>query len=850
MSKPVIHKKAGLLWVARMAYRDGRASSRRLILFMAAIILGIMAVVAIQSFSANLKENISLQSKSLMGADFLIDSNQFPTDRVLGIIDSLGGAKGMEVNFASMAAFPKANATKLVRIRGIDGDFPIYGEFETEPVDAAKDYMKDGSALVDATAMLQYNLRVGDSVKIGDLTFPIAGALKSAPGSTAISSSVAPPIVIPFDYVEQTGLLQRGSRLEYNYYFEADQDTDLLMLDEQVDPILDAENADLDSHLDTSRRLGRRYDNFGKFLNLVAFIALLLGCVGIASSVNIYIREKLKSVAILKCMGATRRQSFYIFLLQIAGMGFIGGLIGAMGGVLLQQLFPYILQDFLPFEVVISWVWPPILQGILLGISMSVLFALLPLLGTWFVSPLQVLRIQEHAPKPPRTILIMIIGGIMLFVFMFSLSLLENWRYALSFVLGIMVTFAILSGVAGLFMKAIKRFFPTSWGFCARQSLLSLFRPQNQTRTLILAVGVGTFLISTLYFTKDILLAKAQLEPGGSSPNIIVLDVQSEQQEAVTSLIEPKGLPVMDNIPIVTMRVHELKGRPVNDIRLDSTSTINGWILNHEFRVTYRDSLIASETLIEGDWVQQYDGNGPVPISLAYNVAQDAEVGVGDNIIFNVQGVLMETVVSSIREVDWGRMQLNFSILFPNGVLEEAPKFHVITTNAEDEASSAELQRDLVRSFPNLSIIDLRQVINLIEDILDKISWVINFMAFFSILTGVIVLIGAVRTSKYQRIRESVLLRTLGAKGGQILKIAALEYLYLGILGSGFGILLSLLGSELLAYFVFDTGFTPSAIPFLVVLPGITILVLSIGLFNSTAVLNSPPLQVLRKEKP
>ena len=850
MSESGLPKQASMLWVARMAYRDGKASSRRLILFMASIVLGIMAVVAIQSFSSNLKENISLQSKSLMGADFLIDSNQFPTDRVLGIIDSLGGADGMEVNFASMADFPKANATKLVRVRGIADNFPIYGELETEPLEAAENYIKEGSALVDATAMLQYNLKVGDSVKIGNLTFPIGGALKSAPGSTAISSSVAPPVVIPYAYVEKTGLLQRGSRLEYNYYFKADKDTDLQVLDEKIDPILDAENADLDSHLDTSRRLGRRYDNFGKFLNLVAFIALLLGCVGIASSVNIYIREKLKSVAILKCMGATRKQSFYIFLLQIAGMGFVGGIIGALGGVLLQQLFPYILQDFLPFDVVISWVWPPIFQGVLLGVSMSVLFALLPLLGTWFVSPLQVLRIQEHAPKPPRAISIAIIAGIMLFIFMFSLSLLENWRYALSFVLAIMVTFAILSGVAGLFMKGIKKFFPSSWGFCARQSLLSLFRPQNQTRTLILAVGVGTFLISTLYFTKDILLAKAQLEPGSGSPNIIVLDVQSEQQQEVAGLIEPKGLPVMDNIPIVTMRVQELKGRPVNEIRLDSTSTINGWILSHEFRVTYRDSLIASETLLEGDWVPEFNDGGPVPISLAYNVAQDAEVGLGDTITFNVQGVLMETVVSSIREVDWGRMQLNFSIVFPKGVLEKAPKFHIITTSAENEASSAALQRDLVRSFPNLSIIDLRQVISLIENILDKISWVINFMAFFSILTGIIVLIGAVRTSKYQRIRESVLLRTLGAKGRQILKIAALEYLYLGVLGSGFGILLSLLGSELLAYFVFDTSFTPSVIPFFVVLPGITLLVLSIGLLNSTAVLNSPPLQVLRKERP
>ncbi len=229
-------------------------------------------------------------------------------------------------------------------------------------------------------------------------------------------------------------------------------------------------------------------------------------------------------------------------------------------------------------------------------------------------------------------------------------------------------------------------------------------------------------------------------------------------------------------------------------------------------------------------------------------MANDALVTIGDTLIFNVQGKSMTTVVGNIRQVDWARMQLNFSIVFPKGVLEDAPQFHVLTTNAPDKKASANLQRELVRKFPNVSIIDLRQVVTLVENILDKISWVITFMAFFSILTGVIVLIGSVRNSKYQRIRESVLLRTLGAQSRQILKINALEYLFLGVLGSGVGVLLSLVSSFLLAYFIFDTPFIPSRVPFLVVLPGITLLVLGIGLFNSKGVLNSPPLEVLRKE--
>jgi putative ABC transport system permease protein len=205
-------------------------------------------------------------------------------------------------------------------------------------------------------------------------------------------------------------------------------------------------------------------------------------------------------------------------------------------------------------------------------------------------------------------------------------------------------------------------------------------------------------------------------------------------------------------------------------------------------------------------------------------------------------------VVGSVRTVDWSRMQMNFSIVFPKGVLEEAPQFRVLTTMVTDEESSARLQQELVRKFPNVTIIDLRQVLSVIEGLLTKISWLINFMAFFSILTGIIVLLGAVRTSKYQRIKESVLLRTIGARSSQILRILALEYIYLGVIGSLSGILLSLISSQLLAWQVFDTPFVPSLFPFLVLLPGISLLVLIIGLANSISVIKSPPLVVLRKE--
>ena len=841
-------KTAQFSWLLKMALRDGRSSGPKLLLFMASIVLGIAAVVAIQSFGENLKENISQQSREMMGADYIIDSDNPPNEKVQGIIDSLGGPAAQEINFASMVAF-ESGGTKLARVKGIKGDWPIYGTVETDPAEAAQSFLDKGGALVDATLMLQFNLKPGDSIKVGRIKLPITGKLISVPGRSAIATSVAPPVFIPYRFLEETGLIQTGSRVEYEYYFRAEPGMSMHKLSKELDPVLDAEGADLDTHSSTSDRIGDNYQTFGSFLNLVAFIALLLGCVGIASSINIYIRGKLRSVAVLRCVGATRRQTFIIYLIQVAGMGLLGGILGSFLGIVMQHLFPILVREFLPVEVAIKLSWPSIFMGILLGVVMSVMFAMIPLLGIWYVSPLQALRISDEEPAASRRARFIVLGGILVFIFIFSLWLLEEWVYALSFVGGLVVSFAILAGVAVMLMRLIKRFFPTSLGFVARQSLLNLFRPHNQTLTLVLTIGMGAFLLSTLYFTRDYLLEKVDFGGNESAANMILLDVQSGQKQAVAKTLRANELPVKEQIPIVTMKVKGIKGVSARELEKDTASELNDWVLHHEFRVTYRDSLIGSEVIASGDWVPEASADErPIPVSVSESFAEDALVEVGDALTFDVQGVRMKVRVASIRKVDWTRMQMNFSLVFPKGVLEDAPQFHVITTSVPDASASAQIQQELVRKFPNVSIFDLRQMLTMVEDILNKISWVISFMAFFSILTGIIVLIGAVRTSKYQRIRESVLLRTIGARAKQILRITALEYFYLGILGTLTGLLLGVVSSGLLAWLVFDAVFAPSLLPFIVMIPGITALVVIIGLSNSQAVIKSPPLKVLRKE--
>ncbi|MAU16830.1 MAG: hypothetical protein CMH46_14980 [Muricauda sp.] len=831
-----------------MAWRDGKASYGKLLLFVFSITLGVAAVVSVHSFSGLLKENIALQSKALLGADYVIKSDKPVNDRVKGIIDSLGGADAREINFPSMAAFPGNGGTKFVEVRGVDGGFPFYGELETDPTSAVG-HFKKGQALVDATTMLQLDLKVGDSIKLGAVTMPIAGALETVPGSTSVFGAIAPPVLVPYQYIDSTGLVQTGSRIDYKYYFKADKSEDLTVLSEKLGPVLDAEKADLDTHLSEARRMGRRYENFGKFLNLVGFIALLLGCVGIASGMGIYVQMKLRSIAVLKCLGASKRQSYLIFFVQIASMGIVGGLLGTVVSYFLQQLFPILLGDLLPVDVGIALSMQSILLGLSLGLTMSILFALYPLMKTLYVSPLQALRVVGETKSRSKRATTAVGLGIVLFIFCFSYWLLGDLVRSISFVGGLLVVFLILTGVVQFFMVMLKRNFPYSWGFIARQSLRNLFRPQNQTLVLVLSIGIGTFLISTLYFTKDMLLEKATIEDSANSANMILMDIQKQQVDAVSNTIEASGLPVIDKIPIVTMRVESLKGVHVEDIKKDTTAQVSRWILNHEFRVTYRDSLIRSERLIEGSWVNQVGPDPEIPISVSSDFATRAKVTIGDPVAFNVQGRIMNTKVQSIREVDWSRLQPNFSIVFPMGVLENAPQFGVMTTRTKDDVGSAKLQQQLVSEFPNVSILDLKRILDLLEDILGKISWVINFMAFFSIFVGVAVLMGAIYSSKHQRVKQGALLRTLGAKGSQILKMIAIEYAVLGFLGAFTGVLLAVFGSSLLAYMLFDTAFVPSWIPFFIILPAITFLVFALGVGNSLGIVKKAPLSVLKKEK-
>jgi putative ABC transport system permease protein len=838
-------------WLVKMAWRDSRRNRARLFLFVSSIVLGIAALVAIYSLNDNLRATIDEQAAELLGADVELSGNQPPSQTLIALMDSIGGEQSQERSFASMIAFPKNGGSRLAQVKALEGDFPYYGQIETQPAAASRTFQAGQyQALVERTLLLQYNSQVGDSIQIGELRFQIVGMVEKAPGQTGISTSVAPSVYIPLRYLEQTTLLQKGSRIRHTYYFKLPKGTQAEPLMERIKGRIEAADYNYKTVESQKAETGRSFRDLSRFLTLVGFVALLLGCIGVASAIHIYLKEKIASIALLRCLGVRSSQAFLIYLIQVTGIGFAGSLFGAALGVLIQQFLPRVIQDFLPVALTPTLSWMAIGQGVAVGVLVSILFALLPLVGIRNVAPLRVLRVStsdESALRDPLTWGVYAL--ILLFVFGFSMVQMRSFSQALAFTAGVLVAFLVLYGMALALMWLVRRYFPASWSYLWRQGLANLFRPNNQTALLVVSIGLGTALICTLILVQGLLLQRVTLSSEGNKPNVVLFDIQTSQKEAVKALTREQGLMTGETVPVVNMRLEAINGITASIARRDSSeSRYSRWLFSREYRVTYRDTLNDTETLRRGQWTATAPEQGLVPISLEEDFARRSRIRLGDTLLFNVQGSMLPTVVGSLREVDWLGIQTNFLVVFPKGVLEEAPQFHVLLTRVPTAEASARFQQAMVQRFPNVSIIDLELVLRVLDELFEKIGFVIRFMAGFSILTGLVVLIASVLISKYQRLQESVLLRTLGASRRQILFITTLEYLFLGGLASLTGIFLALAGSWALAKFSFETDFVPQWATLGLVGLVVSLLTVLIGLLNSRGILSRSPLEVLRQE--
>ncbi len=879
------------LFSMKTAWRDARSQLGSLLLYCGGIVAGVAALVAILSFRSDVLLTVNDQAKELLGADLEISQNEPYNSRLQSVIDSIGGEQARSIEFSSMVLFrvsgdrpgtgPSADheaadrpasgteATRLSQIRAIEGGFPFYGEIKTLPPGAALEYQAAGTALVDRPVMNQFGLQVGDSIRVGSEWLQISGIILEVPGESAAFSLIGPRVIVPRNVIEGTNLLDRGSRVQYKTWFRFGGDggndlvdgtrthpSDEVHMQELASVIRDAV---LDRRISVTTVASRKedfaqvIDLLAKFLGMVGFIALMLGALGVASAVYVYIKRKSTTVATLRCLGASSKQTLYIFGLQIAGLGLAGSFAGSLGGLLVQRFLPLFFSDFLPFDLIQQISIPALLLGFLTGVIVSFALAVLPLLSITNIPPLLTIRATDFSPLAhvPKRIKVSAGLAIILLLMVILTVLLESFFAASLFVAGILASLLILLGTSMLFVRLARMLRLKSFSYIWRQGIANMFRPNNQTAVLVTTLGMGMLLIGSMYLSQEMILQRIEFQTGGNQPNLIFYDIQHDQTDDVQEIAERNGAKVLENVPIVSMRLTHLNNQPVREIRRDTARTAGTWALTREYRITYREELNDAETIREGEWVGRSEEIGSdviVPVSLEYRLAEDLDVGLDDRLTFDVQGVPVETRVASIRDVDFQRPEPNFFVLFPAGVLEPAPQFYAMSLRVPDKESIVRLQQEMVRAHPNISAIDVGLVLESVQAFLDKVAIAVQFMALFSILTGLIVLASAIAISRFQRIRESVLLRTIGASRRQISGIQFVEYLWLGTLACLTGTLLAIVAGWLLAWFFFDLVFVPDMLALVIASFVVIGLTIAVGFLNFLGVLRSKPLEILRAE--
>jgi len=866
---------AGTRQLFALAWRESRTARRRLLLYMSSISLGVAALVAIDSFSENVIRSVHEQSRALLGGDVMLTRNAPRTKAVDSLIDSLsrhGAVTTTATNFLSMALVPRSGGTRLVQVHAVAPSYPFYGLITTDPSAAWSTLQTGHNVAVDPSLLISLDAHVGDSLSLGNARFLISGTLKSVPGDVGISAAVGPRVYIPERYVDETGLVVFGSRAEYETLFKLPATISAEIMPARFSRrLLAGTNGSVRAAGYNESRLAGAIDQLHDYLAIVGLVALLLGGIGVASGVHAFVMRKIDPVAILRCLGATSSQVLAIYTVQAAVMGFIGALVGVALGVGIQFLMPYGLKDFLPVDVEVTLAPSAILLGLGIGVWVALLFALRPLVALRRVSPLQALRREPDADAlgrarrdPLRLLLSLAIG---VSVLELGLSRANTVQRGLGFTFAIGAAIGILWLTAAGLSWAARHALRPSWPFPIRQGIASLYRPGNQTRAVILALGFGVFLMGTLYQVQHNILRSLDLRLGEARANVVFFDVQESQRAGIDSIIHSSHDELIDETPIVAMRIAAVNGRPTAEIiaELEKQRATRGnapsaardssrgrgarspWPLRREFRSTFRDTVTASEHLVSGKWFNLNRTDSTGEVSLDVSVAKELGVKLADTITWNVQGVLIPTVITSLREVKWQSFSPNFFAVFDPKSLASAPKQFAILVHAPTPTDVARLQRDVVAGFPTISSLDLTLVQKTVASVLGKVTMAVRFLALISLALGVPVLFSAVAATRRERLREGVLLKTLGATRRQIGRIMLAEYVLLGTLGALTGVVLSTAASWALVHSMFKLAFVPALAPALLVAVAMIALAVAIGLMTGRDVFAETPMAALRE---
>lgn len=835
----------------RLAAREARSSWRRLVFFFLSLTLGVGTMVTVRSLVEGVRDALAREARGLLAADLVVATSR-PWDQALrarleGALARHAVAARSETLLTSTMASPArepAEGARLVELRGVDAAWPLQGRLELEGGTPYEHALLAGrGALVAPELLAQLDLRPGDGLLLGGERFTVRGVVLREPGRRPSAFSLGPRVLVDLRDLRTTGLLGFGARASHQLLLRV-ADAQLEGLRADLRQAFPEEFVSLRTWKTTESQFGEGLDRTEGYLSLVAFAVLVLGGVGVSSVVRVFVQEKRRSVAILKCLGARPGQVLLAYLLQVVGLAVLGGGLGLLLARLALAALPAgLLGSFGDVPLALSWKAAG--QSLLLGVLVSLLFALPPLLEVRRVKPLLVLRdeVAPAGPDPLRRLAVGLARGALLGLAALAAG---SWQTALVASGGFALVALLLLLLAGLLVRAAG-LLARRLRFPLKQALLRLGRPGNTTRPVVLALGLGSFFVLALFDLRAQLLRQLDVQRGRGAADLFLIDVQPDQAGPLLAFLRGRTPAPARLVPVLRARVTGVAGR---ELRLDDAEDVRGrGGLAREFVVTYRERLEPNERLLEGAFWEPGQALPP-QVSIERSLRDRFGLQLGDELRFDVLGRIVRARVTSVREVAWGdaRAAGGFMFVFHPGTLRGAPETRLGFVQAPADAGQrARLQRDLAREFPNVSSIDLRDVLATLERLLARLALAVSAVGAVTLLLGALILVGTVALARFERRKEAAVLRTLGARPRRVALMLAVEQLALGGVAGLAGGLGALALSGALCAWVLKIPWQPAGLGLFAGVLATALGAALVGVLASFDVLRARPLTVLRE---
>ena len=838
-------------FIVSLTIREIRSSWRRLLFFFLCIALGVGSVVALRSLIQNLTRAVGTDARSLMTADIELGStNDFsPTDisKIESVIStsSIVEARNEAITTAAMARPVDSNNpnVRFVELKGVEPPFPLVGSFTLDGGEAFDHHLLQNNGAVVARILLEdLKVKIGDKIKIGEGEFQIRATFDQEPGGSS-GFRLGARVFVERRAFDDAGITRNASRVRRRIlYRTSDNPTDLVR---QLREALKGTTIQVQSYRETQENLGEQFTRTENYLALTGLLILVLGGVGVWNVARAFVEQKRKTVAVLKCLGASGTRIITVYLLQILVLGLIGSAFGVilaqLGLIFVRSRFAADLPENMSYTVGFSTAT----QGIVLGVLISLLFSALPLLQIRNIKPRLLLR-DESNVSLRLDFTKWLIGSLSLFGLL-GLSVWQagSLQVGAFFLGGLSATSAVLY-LAATLLTIVLRKLRSLGTFSISQAINSLYRPGNQTRIILLAVGLGAFVVLTVQALQSNLVREFDFTRNQRLPSLFFVDIQRSQIGEVIELIESRVGEKAEATPTVRARIAFVNGQ-APDYQQREVRQQQGQI-GREFAVTYRSGLDENETVIDGKWWSDDTSTSP-EVSVEEDMAERLKIAVGDSITFDISGRKITAQVANIRKLDLRNTRTAFIFVFRPGVLESAPQSYAATVLSRISATERQrLQRDVLAAYPNVQIFDVADIVSTVQRLVNNFVLAISFVGSFVVLTGILILIGSIGLTKSQRIYENAILKTLGAGRKTLASILLAEYGILGLLsgliGAGFAVLLSWAVSRYIMNI--DWEFDPTLTIAGTVVT--TLVVMSVGAAASFDVLFRKPLQTLRSQ--